>query len=124
MIRSMTGDGVRFQQESGAEIARMTEKLDGETAVMTLSGELRAEIAFDLQDEWRALLMTGCHVVLDMKQVTYLSATAGELLVKSQQVAERYGRRLMLRELSAAAEGTLRAARVYDLLDYDDAKEG
>ena len=119
MIRSMTDNEILYTQEDGAEIARMKEELQQTTALVTLSGALTTELSYDLGDELKALLMTGCHVRLDMQQVTRISAAIGDILLKTQHDAEHYHKRLVLCRVSEAVVKTLKSSNLYYSLDIE-----
>ena len=120
MIRSTNQNELVFMTDAGDEIARITEKLEKHIAVLTLSGTLNTELSFDLGDELKALLMTGCHVTLDMQAVTHLSAPIGSVLLNSQNDAEHYGKRLLLRHVPACVMETLKANNLRYSLDIEE----
>ena len=115
----MTDNEILYTQEDGAEIARMKEELQQTTALVTLSGALTTELSYDLGDELKALLMTGCHVRLDMQQVTRISAAIGDILLKAQHDAEHYHKRLVLCRVSEAVVKALKSSNLYYSLDIE-----
>ena len=53
--------------------------------LITLTGELRSEIANDLLDELVAFTTVGANVIIDFEKVIYISSTVQHVLLRVQQ---------------------------------------
>lgn len=73
-------------------ILTISEKELENAIMMTLTGELRSEVAHDLQDELVALTTVGANVVVDMSAVTYISSTVQHVFLTVQQKMDAMSR--------------------------------
>ena len=86
-------DGESIIYTDGAQtILTIGEKEQENGILLTLTGELRSEVAHDLQDELVALTTVGANVVVDMAGVTYISSTVQHVFLTVQQKMDNMAR--------------------------------
>ena len=89
MIRSTNQNELVFMTDAGDEIARIAEKLEKHTAVLTLSGALNTELSFDLGDELKALLSAALAMETGDATVSVKTSMGGTMI--SEQVMTQKG---------------------------------
>lgn len=75
MERKIVGDSILFCVENKTVLTLKEYERDG-SIVIQLSGELRSDFVHDFQDELIALATVGAAVIVDLKDLSYLSPTA------------------------------------------------
>lgn len=88
MIRQMTNDGFCIVKENGETVLRMEEKPKDASVVVTLTGSLDGNNAYDVYDELDALISVGKGIELEIGDVTHLSGTFESMLITLQQKME------------------------------------
>lgn len=77
-------DGVTFFID-GAQTLTMCERMEDGRVVIALSGALPSALVHDLYDELVALSTVGKEIVLDLREITYVSNACQQALLKAQQ---------------------------------------
>lgn len=82
-------------------VLTVEEKASEQGILMRLDGQLRSEVAHDIQDELIALSTVGANVVVDFEKVNYISPTVQHVFLRVQQKMDEMGKgTLILRKLS------------------------
>lgn len=99
--RKVEGNSIIFT-DGEAHVLTIAEQETETGILMTLSGQLRSDTAHDIQDELVALTTVGADVVVDFKEVTYISPTVQNCLLIVQQKMDSMGKgTLLLRGMPA-----------------------
>ncbi len=90
LTREIQGNTIMYH--SGPETVLIMEETPVEGGVhIRFEGQLRSEVAHDLQDELIAFITSRMPVTVDMEQVTYIANAVQEVLVSVQQCVESMG---------------------------------
>ena len=73
-------------------VLRVTPQPQENAMVLQLSGQVLSDTAYPLQDELESYLSLDIPIRLDYSQVTFLSASAQEMLLNVQKLSEDSGR--------------------------------
>jgi anti-anti-sigma factor len=104
------------------DIFEMTERREGETAVLALSGELDLATVGTVERRLAELREEGQATVLDLDRLTFMDSTGIRLLLSACQEAARDGWGFAVTRGSERVRQVLRAAQVIDRLPYADAE--
>jgi len=104
------------------EIFEMTERRDGETAVVVLRGELDLATVGAVERRLAELRTEGQATVLDLDGLTFMDSTGIRLLLAANEEAVRDGWSFAVTRGSERVQQVLRAAQVIERLPYADAK--
>jgi len=74
------------------EILSIREDPEDSSVTVTLTGNLRSDAVCYMQDELDAFLSLGFAVIVDMSGLNYVSVTAQQAFLQSQQKADRLGK--------------------------------
>lgn len=84
MERKIIGDSILFCVDQKDVLTLKEFEKDGRV-VMQVVGELRSDFVHDFQDELIALATVGADVVVDLKELSYLSPTAQHAFLSVQR---------------------------------------
>ena len=120
LTRKMDGDSMLFYEGNTLVLAVVETDLDG-GILMALQGELRSEVAHHIQDELDAFTTVGVKVTVDFKNVTFVSASALNALLISQQLIDslRQGQ-IVLRNIPDATYRRMDEIGLTELLMIED----
>lgn len=82
------------------EILTIREDPKESSVTVTLAGSLRSDVVCYMQDELDAFLSLGLAVIVDMDGLDYVSVTAQQAFLQSQQRIDRSGKGSMTLRLS------------------------
>ena len=111
-------DTIRFI-EGGEEKASFQEKLDGNMVVLSLGGTISGEINNALLDEMMALIVADQVLVLNFKNVTYLSPSSMEIILKMERKMEEKGKYLRLIEMPQNIYDIFKNRGMHELLEIE-----
>lgn len=98
--RRIEEESIIFEEES-AIVLSIEEKSTEQGILLMMSGQLRSELAHDIQDELVALATVGVNIIVDLEKVTYISPTTQHVFLRTQQKIDAMGKgSLLLRKLS------------------------
>lgn len=125
MKRIVQGDTLSLADGDGTVAAQVYEKLEENgICVVSLSGSINNEGAYDVGDELMALASAGKGIVLDMSGLTYLSNALAELLVRMQiRMEQTEYETMLIRNMPAEIYQMLKKQGCITSLDYE-LKEG
>lgn len=89
--RKMENDTILFT-DGTATVLSVQESMTDKGILMKLSGELRSDVAHDIQDELIALTTVGANVVVDFEKVSYITTTTQHIFLRAQQKMDSMGR--------------------------------
>lgn len=94
-------DGESIVYDDGTTVVlTIGEKSADQGIILSLNGQLRSELAHDIQDELVALATVGANIVVDFEKVTYISPTTQHIFLRVQQKMDTMGKgTLLLRKL-------------------------
>lgn len=102
----------------------LEEDRQGDTAILTVSGELDLRTSPELEDRLRGAFDTGAElVILDLRQIEFMDSTGLRTLLAAHQLAHESGRRFALVRGADQVERVLTLTGVRDLLTIVDAPE-
>ena len=97
--RKIEGDSIVFD-DGTTIVLTVEEKSTDQGILLLLNGQLRSEVAHDIQDELIALATVGVNIVVDFGKVTYISPTTQHSFLRVQQKMDTMGKgTLLLRKL-------------------------
>lgn len=112
--RKIEGDAVVLY-DGAQKVLTLDARETDEGILMELHGELRSETEHEVQDALVALITVDCRVIVDFKQVTYLSQAVVNAMLLAQQKTETMKKgHLLLRNLND---------EIYDVLASTGAAE-
>jgi len=118
--RTIEGSTIIFK-EGSTTVLTIDEKQTDSGILMTLSGELRGEVAHDLQDELIALTTVGANVEVNFKDVTYISSTTQHIFLPVQQKMDAMRRgSLVLKQMPASIYEKFEQTGASELLMIED----
>ena len=118
--RKLDGESIVFT-DGARTVLTIGEKEQENGILMTLTGELRSEVAHDLQDELVALTTVGANVVVDMRGVSYISSTVQHVFLTVQQKMDNMSRgTLVLRGMPDAIYNEFDKNGTSELLMIED----
>lgn len=118
--RKNGGESIIFS-DGPKTVLTIGEKEQENGILMTLTGELRSEVAHDLQDELVALTTVGADVVVDMSGVTYISSAVQHVFLTVQQKMDTMSRgTLVLKGMSDAIYSEFDKTGTSELLMIED----
>jgi anti-anti-sigma factor len=89
--------------------------------VLTLSGELDAASAHELEERITSVLAEPhARLVLDLKELSFVDSAGINVLIRAKQMADEGGRRLVLRRPTAQLDRVFALVGVVDWLDVED----
>lgn len=92
MIRVMfETDCIRFVN-GGQTVLTMQEEETDAGFILKLNGELRSDVAHDVYDEMIALLTVGANIIVDFRDVTYITATTQDIFRRVQIKSDELGK--------------------------------
>lgn len=89
--RKMENDTILFT-DGTATVLAVQETMTEQGILMKLSGELRSDVAHDIQDELIALTTVGADVLVDFEQVCYITPTTQHIFLRAQQKMDAMGK--------------------------------
>lgn len=89
--------------DENREVLTIREDPEESSVTVTLTGSLRSDVVCYMQDELDAFLSLGLAVIVDMDGLDYISVTAQQAFLQSQQRIERSGKGSMTLRLSKDA---------------------
>ena len=118
--RKLDGESIIYT-DGEQTVLSIGEKEQENGILMTLTGELRSDVAHDLQDELIALTTVGANVVVDMAGITYISSTVQHvfLTVKRKMDSMKKGS-LVLKAMSDGIYSEFDKNGTADLLLIED----
>lgn len=102
------------------DIFEMTERREGATVIVSLSGELDLGTVGGVERRLAQLHKEGQAALLDLDRLTFLDSTGIRLLLTATEDAERDGWDFAVTRGSERVQRVLTAARVADRLPYAD----
>ena len=84
LTRKIDGGFIIFSDESKVVLS-IEEKMQDKKILMSLAGELRSEVAHEIQDELVKLTTVGVSVTVDMSGVTYISPSVQQAFLNVQK---------------------------------------
>lgn len=117
LSRTIEGNIIRYT--CGAEtVLLMEEKITDVSVLVSVCGELRSELAWDLQDELTAFAVCGMEIRLDLGKVNYISNGVQTALVRVQQCIESGEKgSMVLTGLSPQVREALESTGMIDCLE-------
>ena len=91
-LKRKTVDGVLCLMDGKNIVLAMEEKQEEQTLTIILKGNLRSETLHSFQDELSALASFGLDIVLECKEVSYISAACVDALIRIQQKMDDVGK--------------------------------
>ena len=122
MIKEVTDQSLAFKKDDGSAILTVQQKLntDENTCIVFLDGEITNEVFSGLADELYALMSIGLGVILDMKNVSFLSQGFMEALIQLEHRAEHGEFETMpIQNVSKALYDKIREAGFANSLDIE-----
>lgn len=86
--------------DENREVLTIREDPEESSVTVTLAGSLRSDVVCYMQDELDAFLSLGLAVIVDMDGLDYVSVTAQQAFLQSQQRIDRSGKGAMTLRLS------------------------
>lgn len=108
--------------EEGATTVLTIEEQETDTGIlMKLAGQLRSDVAHDIQDELIALTTVGANVEVDFEKVSYISSTTQHVFLRVQQKMDSMRRgSLLLRKMPDSIFREFERTGASELLMIDD----
>lgn len=118
--RKYEEDSIIFS-DGATHVLTMGEKAEENSVLITLDGQLRSDVAHDVQDELIALTTVGADVVVDFAKVTYISSTTQHIFLRAQQKMDSMGKgSLTLRNMPEAIYREFEKSGTSELLMIED----
>lgn len=97
--RKIEGESIVFD-DGNTIVLTVEEKSTDQGVLLLLNGQLRSEVAHEIQDELIALATVGVNVIMDFGKVSYISPTTQHIFLRVQQKMDTMGKgTLLLRKL-------------------------
>ncbi len=111
----MSIDEDRGATEEGARVvdtgvARFSIDASGETSLVALSGELDLASSAELTAAFDELVAADKHIVVEMRELTFIDSTGMAVLLRARRAAEQRGRSVTLRDPQPNVAKTLQLA--------------
>ena len=74
-----------------AEVCTVIEELQDNQVILHMNGALRSDILCFIEDELHALVMTNLSIVMDLREVSYLSVSMQQIFLQIQQKIDEKG---------------------------------
>lgn len=92
MLTRKTEGSTSFFYDGSALVLTADEKMVDGALLMTLSGKLRTDAAHFIQDELDAFVTLGIKVIVDLKDVTFITPTVLHAFLSTQQNIDMLGK--------------------------------
>lgn len=91
MNRKIDGDCIVYYDGASA-VLTVEEKSTEQGILIKLLGQLRSDIAYDIQDELIAFTTVGAKITVDFEKVSYIAPTAQHIFLRVQQKMDACGK--------------------------------
>lgn len=120
LTRKLQGDTMLFYE--GEKLILSVDEVESEGCIcMVLKGNLVSDSAHHIQDELNAFTSVGVKVVMDFKEVTFVSPSVMYVLLESQTLIDFFRKgEIVLRNISDEVYQMLYAHGITDLLMIED----
>lgn len=120
LTRKMQGDTMLFYEEE--KLILTVEETEAEGGIlMKLKGNLRSDTAHHIQDELDAFVTVGVKVIMDMKEVSFVSPSFLKGILDSQVLIDFFCKgELILRNVPAGTFRELKETGIADLLMIEE----
>lgn len=116
MLTRMAKDNTVELLEDGAAVLSITEQFDENTIVFSLSGSLRNDLVYELDDELGAAISVGKNIRLDFSEVNYIASAHLKMLLRIQQKLDMFNGKLQMSIANVPEE----IAKVFDDVGLSD----
>lgn len=117
--REVNGDEILLL-EDGQQVLAIRESMENGAVTLTLSGKLTGACSHELQDELTTLALMKQEIVLDFKEVSYLSSSCTRVLQTVETLCEKTsGDCMRLVHVSKSIYDRLAQDGTADLLDIE-----
>ena len=120
LTRKMQGDSMLFYE--GDTLVLTVEETDLDDGVlMKLIGALKSEATHHIQDELDAFTTVGVKVIIDFKDVTFVSASVLYALLNAQQLVDYFRKgEIILRNISDSIYQEMDSTGITELLMIEE----
>ena len=118
MERVITEDTIRFI-DNGTEKASFQEKLEGESALIAISGAVSSDITNALLDEMTALIVAGQGITVNLEKTTYLAPSVMEVFLQMEKRLEAKGKYMRIIQMPQNIYDEFKARGMHELLEIE-----
>ena len=88
-FRKLEGGKVVVTDEKGSEVLRIEEVIEGKKAFFKIIGELRSELACELEDELTAAMTVCKDIRIDLSEMIFIAGAGLKNMLRIQKETER-----------------------------------
>lgn len=120
-MRRMNNNVLEICDENSNIVLSITENIsEGETMIITLTGEIRNEVAYEFEDEVMAALSVCKKIELDFEKVSYIASMALKSLLSIQRMIDEIeNSSMVLTHVSSEVMTILKETGFSDILEIE-----
>jgi anti-anti-sigma factor len=108
-----------ISDDSGTEFLSINEERDEDQLIISVSGSIKNEAAFDFEDELIGALSVFRSIVVDFSGVSYIGGAALNSLMAAKRITDENGGEMILRKVSPEIMQVIESGLV-DILIIED----
>lgn len=121
LSRLVRDNTIELIENGTAVVLSITEEVVENTVVFKVSGALRNDLAYELDDEMCAAVSVGKNLRLDFSELNYIASASLKMLLRMQQKLDAFGGKLQMSitGVTEAIEKVFSDVGLSDLLRFE-----
>lgn len=120
--RKVNGNALEIYDENNNFILSIDEKVSADKCMLiSLSGEIKNEVAHDFEDEIMAALSVCKKIEIDFEKVTYIASMALRSLLSVQQIIDEMNEaQMILKKISPEVMSVFKESGFSEILEIEE----